>query len=105
MLPRKTKQTDTSLLARAYVCRSAVVRIETRDERRMSGSGTPFPTSPWTRSSSGGGQLKLLSPDRRRACIDHVIDELAVSERRACRVLGQHSTQREIAKLRMMKRR
>ncbi|MCT7666055.1 IS3 family transposase [Shinella kummerowiae] len=42
---------------------------------------------------------KLLSPARRRACVDHVIDELKVSERRACRVLGQHrSTQRKIAK-------
>ncbi|WLR99394.1 IS3 family transposase [Shinella sumterensis] len=42
---------------------------------------------------------KLLSPARRRACVDHVIDELKVSERRACRVLGQHrSTRRKIAK-------
>ncbi|PNQ19898.1 IS3 family transposase [Agrobacterium salinitolerans] len=42
---------------------------------------------------------KLLSAARRRACVDHVIDELKVSERRACRVLGQHrSTQRKIAK-------
>ena len=31
--------------------------------------------------------------------MDHVIDGLKVSERRACRVLGQHrSTQRKIAK-------
>jgi len=31
--------------------------------------------------------------------VDHVIDELKVSERRACRVLGHHrSTQRKIAK-------
>ena len=31
--------------------------------------------------------------------MDHVIEELGVSERRACRVLGQHrSTQRKIAK-------
>ncbi|MCO5088766.1 MAG: IS3 family transposase [Methylobacteriaceae bacterium] len=38
---------------------------------------------------------KLLSPARRRACIDHVRSELRVSERRVCRVLGQHrSTQR-----------
>ncbi|MEP9374475.1 IS3 family transposase [Mesorhizobium sp. KR1-2] len=42
---------------------------------------------------------KLLSPARRRACVDHVVEELGVSERRACRVLGQHrSTQRKIAK-------
>jgi hypothetical protein len=32
----------------------------------------------------------LLSPARRRACIDHVRSELRLSERRICRVLGQH---------------
>ena len=38
---------------------------------------------------------KLLSPARRRACIDRVRITLKVSERRICRVLGQHrSTQR-----------
>ena len=43
----------------------------------------------------GGGKGKLLSPARRRACIDHVRSELKLSERRVCRVLGQHrSTQR-----------
>lgn len=36
-----------------------------------------------------------MSPARRRRCVDHVRDELSVSERRACRTLGQHrSTQR-----------
>ncbi|NOD65878.1 MULTISPECIES: IS3 family transposase [unclassified Ruegeria] len=40
---------------------------------------------------------KLLSPARRRACIEHVRRQFKVSERRACRVLGQHrSTQRHI---------
>ena len=40
---------------------------------------------------------KLLSPARRRACIDHVRGELGVSERRACQVLHQHrSTQRKL---------
>ncbi|WP_155276121.1 IS3 family transposase [Solemya velum gill symbiont] len=40
---------------------------------------------------------KLLSPSRRRACIENVCCMMAVSERRACRVLGQHrSTQRRI---------
>ena len=40
---------------------------------------------------------KLLSPARRRACIDHVRSELELSERRICRVLGQHrSTQRRV---------
>lgn len=39
----------------------------------------------------------LLSPARRRACIDRVRAELRVSERRACRVLKQHrSTQRKV---------
>lgn len=46
-----------------------------------------------------GRQGKLLSPARRRACVDYVTEELGVSERRACRVLGQHrSRQRKIAK-------
>ncbi|WP_120632585.1 IS3 family transposase [Ruegeria sp. EL01] len=40
---------------------------------------------------------KLLSPSRRRACIDHVRSRIKVSERRVCRVLGQHrSTQRRM---------
>ncbi|WP_291688917.1 IS3 family transposase [Bradyrhizobium sp.] len=40
---------------------------------------------------------KLLSPARRRACIDYVRSELKLSERRVCRVLGQHrSTQRRV---------
>src|SRR5690606_27571901 len=44
----------------------------------------------------GGGPGKLLSPSRRRACIDKVRAELKVSERRACAVLRQHrSTQRK----------
>ena len=41
-----------------------------------------------------GRKGKLLSPARRRACIDRVLGKLAVSERQICRVLGQHrSTQ------------
>lgn len=40
---------------------------------------------------------KLLSPSRRRKCIDHVRREFCVSERRACRTLGQHrSTQHKV---------
>jgi putative transposase len=40
---------------------------------------------------------KLLSPARRRACIEQVRAQLPVSERRACAALGQHrSTQRKI---------
>ena len=38
---------------------------------------------------------KLLSPARRRNCVERVRAVFGVSERRACRVLGQHrSTQR-----------
>ena len=42
-----------------------------------------------------------MSPDRPRACINAVTERLKVSERRACRVLGQHrSVQRHQPKLR-----
>lgn len=42
----------------------------------------------------------LLTPADRRAWIDHVTATLGVSERRACKVLGQNrSTQRKIPKL------
>ena len=37
-----------------------------------------------------------MSPARRRACVEHVVRELGVSERKARAVLGQHrSTQRK----------
>ncbi|WP_156420718.1 IS3 family transposase [Aureimonas sp. AU22] len=40
---------------------------------------------------------KLLSPARRRACVDHVMTMTKLSERRVCRALGQHrSTQRQV---------
>ena len=40
---------------------------------------------------------KVLSPSRRRKCIDQVRSKLGVSERRACRVLRQHrTTQRRV---------
>src|SRR5579872_5384277 len=39
---------------------------------------------------AGGGPRKLLSPARRRACIEHVRGALSVSERRASAPLGQH---------------
>ena len=39
---------------------------------------------------------KMVSPARRRACVEHVVRELGVSERQACKVLEQHrSTQRK----------
>jgi putative transposase len=38
-----------------------------------------------------------VSPARRRTCVAHVVARLGVSERTACRVLGQHrSTQRKL---------
>jgi hypothetical protein len=46
---------------------------------------------------AGGRTGRLLSPGRRRACIEQVREVLHVSERRACAALGQHrSTQRKI---------
>ncbi|WAJ26691.1 IS3 family transposase [Antarcticirhabdus aurantiaca] len=42
---------------------------------------------------------KLVSPARRRQCIEHVMKKHGVKERLACRVLGQHrSTQRKAPK-------
>src|SRR5690606_38941559 len=39
---------------------------------------------------------KLLSPARRRRCGDHIMAKFSISERFACKVLGQHrSTQRK----------
>ena len=38
-----------------------------------------------------------MSPARRRACVEHVMLRLNISERRACRTLGQYrSTQRKM---------
>src|SRR5580700_3936924 len=46
---------------------------------------------------AGGGPGKLLSPARRRACIEHVRQVLSVSGRRAGAALGQpRSTQRKL---------
>ena len=45
---------------------------------------------------AGGRTGKLLSPARRRLCVEHIRDKLGVSERRACQALGQRrSTQRK----------
>ncbi|WP_188855052.1 IS3 family transposase [Aureimonas glaciei] len=45
---------------------------------------------------------KLVSPARRRQCIDHAVMKFGVSERLACRVLGQHrSTQRKVPRGRL----
>ncbi|MBR0671715.1 IS3 family transposase [Neoroseomonas soli] len=40
---------------------------------------------------------KMVSPARRRTCVEHVVREIGISERRACAVPGQHrSTQRKV---------
>jgi len=53
----------------------------------------------------GGRFGKLRSPARRRACVEHVIATYGVSERLACRVLGQHAPpSARSAKSRRMKR-
>src|SRR5215207_8860063 len=47
------------------------------------------------RQPKGGGSGKLLSPTRRKAAVEQVRRRLGVSERRACRVIGQpRSSQR-----------
>jgi putative transposase len=51
------------------------------------------------RNTERSKQGKLLSPARKRKAVKHVIKRVNVSERRACKVLGQPvSTQRHIAK-------
>lgn len=45
----------------------------------------------------GGRPGKLLNPARRRRSIDHVMTKFSVSERLACRVLGQHLSARRKA--------
>src|ERR671912_1800696 len=66
-----------------------------RDRERppAPGGGRPDPRQ----ADPEGGRLgKLLSPARRRACLEHVRGKLRISERRACAALGQHrSTQRK----------
>ena len=48
----------------------------------------------------GGGEGKLLSPARRRRCVDLVRGIYSISERRACRALVQYrSTQRYRARV------
>jgi hypothetical protein len=52
-------------------------------------------SSPGHPHPKGGEPKKHLSPARRREAIQHVRSKLSVSERRACRVLGEpRSTQR-----------
>src|SRR5215216_3075930 len=66
-----------------------------RDRERPPAPGGRRP-HPGQADPQGGRRGKLLSPARRRACVEHVRVAVRVSERRGCRVLGQHrSTQRK----------
>src|SRR5438046_5171905 len=84
---------------------AGVRRVEERPGQAAEGSGdgeqpaAPRGVQPDIRQAdpAGGGAGKLLSPARRRACIEHIRGVLSISERRACAALGQHrSTQRKI---------
>src|SRR5918995_2984507 len=67
-----------------------------RDRERSATPGRRRP-DPGQAGPEGGRLGKLLSPARRRACIEHVRGKLRISERRACAALGQHrSTQRKL---------
>lgn len=62
-------------------------------------TAAPCDLRPDTRQAypAGGRSGKLLSPARRRRCIDQLRREFPVSERRICRMLGQHrSTHRKV---------
>jgi putative transposase len=70
-----------------WLCFGFLCPLEIGDPRLQRATTTAF------RLAAG----KLLSPSRRRQCIDRVRQTLGVSERRACRTLGQHrSTQRKV---------
>src|SRR5215213_8791823 len=83
---------------------SGVRRPEVGPDQAHEGAGNrePAPAQGHRRPHAGqadparGRPGKLLSPARRRACVEHIRAVLKVSERRACRALGQHrSTQRK----------
>src|SRR5215212_2178958 len=63
----------------------------------MRACAKPSPISPSTSSSCRKPHGETSSrPARRRACVEHIRSVLNISERRACRALGQHrSTQRK----------
>src|ERR687890_321318 len=67
-----------------------------RDRERTAAPGGRRP-HPRQADPKRGRLGKLLSPARRRACVEHVRGELQLPERRVCRALGQHrSTQRKL---------
>ena len=76
------------------------MKAETRNASRSWRSRTPgsrswSPSRPWTSTCSRSCPGKLLSPERRRRAVVLLVAMFGVSQRRACRVTGQHcSTQR-----------
>src|SRR3712207_4770969 len=79
--------TDTS--SQTKCCMAASLSRRGRGDRHAAGQAAE--TAP---------RIPHLSPARRRACVEHVTAELGVSERLACKVLGQHrSTQRKAPSL------
>src|SRR5687767_8135712 len=63
---------------------------------RIGRGGGPDPRQ---EDPQGGGRGKLLSPGRGRSAVERAVRALGVSERRACRALGQHrSVQHHAAK-------
>ena len=58
-----------------------------------------LPITPCLRSSQNTPSRQLLSPTQRRAAVEHVRRRLGVSERLACRAIGQpRSTQRYVGR-------
>lgn len=75
--------------------RSGKAPERTREGERPAAQGGVGPDA-GEADSERGCFGKLLSPARRRRCVDHVMAKFSVSERFACRVLGQHrSTHRK----------
>ena len=79
------------------ICRSKGITEQTYYRWEESGVGADAGQADPEGSSVG----KILSPSRKRACVDHVRSQLTVSERRACSVVGQsRATQRRQPKVR-----
>src|SRR5215207_3836917 len=83
---------------------AGVRRAQVRSGQAHEGAGDREPAPAQSHRGSharqadpaGGRPGKLLSPARRRACVEHIVHTMRISERRACRALGQHrSTQRK----------
>ena len=66
--------------------------VETARERKHQTQESRCGVSPGQADLERSGRGKLLSPSRRRKCIEHVRSRLDVTERRTCRILGQPRT-------------